>query len=349
MTFKNTFLLLLFFILTFLTNVGYAQKSKSKSQKLVFGFYNVENLFDTLDDPKIQDEEFLPSGKNQWTASRYATKLEHLSKVVSNLGSTNGPDILGLCEIENRKVVEDLFSQELLKNINWSIAHFDSRDDRGIDVALVYKADKMKLLSLTRVPFKMVDPDRKTRDILAAELLMSNKDTFFVLVNHWPSRRGGDASEQDRCLMAKQEKHFLDSVFLIRPKVNFVLMGDFNDEPENKSIDVVLDVKHEIQALLPGTLFNPFWNLSVVENLGTYNYQQAWNQLDQIILSENLILGKGKKWKYVPNSAGILSLPWMKETEGKYIGSPYRTFAGAKYLGGYSDHFPVYLTLEFKN
>lgn len=300
-------------------------------QKSVVGFYNVENLFDTLDDPNTLDEEFLPEGKNQWTHERYSIKLQNIGKVIASIK----PDILGLGEIENRKVLEDLVTQPALASGRYQIIHFDMHDERGVDVALLYRPAVFKPFVINQVVIKdPAEPGFKTRNILWVKGLFMG-DTLHVAVNHWPSRLGG--KEDKRILAATALKRAVDSVTAINPQANIVMVGDFNDDPNNKSIKKVLiaDSENIINVAEP----------TFKKGYGTLGYNGVWNLFDQILISGGLADKKGVD--YMPDSFGIFAQRWMIEPTGKYKGMPMRSFRGGVFNdAGYSDHFPVYVILQ---
>lgn len=345
------------------SSVVYAQKKANKNSnsfspasnipsKLTIAFYNVENLFDTEDDPLINDEEFLPSSKSQWTLERYQAKLIALGRVIDTLGGVGGPDILGLCEVENKKVIEDLIASNLMKAKNYQIIHKNSPDRRGIDVAMIYKADQFK-------PFRMrwkainypEDTSFRTRDILLVSGILPNKDTLHVAVNHFPSRSGGqEGSEPKRIFVAEQLKQLADSILARSPQAKILCMGDFNDEPMDKSLTQHLGGSGD-QNFSEGNIFyNPMYALKQ-DKKGTHYYRGEFSMLDQFFLTKGLLTnttGKNKKFVYAANSASIYNPIWMQQQDEKYKGAPNRTYVGPRYFGGFSDHFPVYLHLTLK-
>jgi endonuclease/exonuclease/phosphatase family metal-dependent hydrolase len=313
----------------------FAQQPQAPSQAIV-GFYNLENLFDTVDDPKTIDEEFLPNGTNQWTEERYAIKLTNMSKVISGFA----PDILGVGEIENRKVLEDLTKQPGIAAKRYQIVHFDMNDDRGVDVALLYRATVFKPFSIKKLVIKVPDePGFKTRDILWVKGLFLG-DTLHVAVNHWPSRRGG--KEDGRLAAAGVLRKAVDSVLAINPKANIVMLGDFNDDPNNRSIRKILLASDDDQK--KNTLVNAA-EPTFKKGYGTLAFNGAWNLFDQIIISSALTNQTGVD--YVPESFTIYALREMIVPNGKYKGTPNRTFSGGVFNpGGYSDHFPTFILLK---
>lgn len=318
--------------------------SHAGPKKITVAFYNLENLFDTENDPTIDDEEFLPDGKNKWDADRYQHKLDNMAKVIDKLGDEDGPEILGVCEVENKKVMVDLIGTEKLRNKNYDVVHVNSPDARGIDVGFFYKKDVFKYLShrALRVSFAS-EPDFKTRDILMVKGLIK-KDTVYFFVNHWPSRRGGEASVAKRQAAAARARGVIDTILARTPDAKILLMGDFNDEPTDVSITETLKASGEFDKLQNGQLFNEMYAIKKAGR-GSHEYKNEWNALDQLIVSQGFI-GKAKGLKVVKESANIYEADFLKQDSGKFKGSPFRTYAGAKYLGGYSDHMPVYLHLK---
>lgn len=305
-------------------------------------FYNVENLFDTIDDPLINDAEFLPQGRYQWSGERYLQKLDRLGQVISGDGKGSFPVVVGLCEIENRQVLEALVGSVRLEAADYAIAHYESPDERGIDVALLYQPAKFRVLTTrplsVRLPY---DLDFRTRDILYVQGVMDS-DTLHFYVNHWPSRRGGmEASEPKRMQAAKVLRTHIDSLSQHFPDAKVIIMGDLNDEPNNRSVGEVL------QAIAPGSacsgarpicLFN--LSMTIAEGEGTYYYwrDKKWNILDHMIVSASL-LDSTAYLQIQPQNFAVVGAPWMlKEEDGRMI--PFSSFA-KNYEGGYSDHLPV--------
>lgn len=303
------------------------------------GFYNVENLFDTLDDPTTDDKEFLPSGKNQWTQQRYDKKLTDLSSVISAMGS---PTLLGLCEIENRRVLDDLARHQNLKSVKYAIAHFESPDVRGIDVALFYNKKIFKPLVVKPINIrfpKELDETYLTRDILYVSGNLLGQEVH-VFVNHWPSRRGGqEASEARRVFVAQQLRQAVDAVFQQKANANIIIIGDFNDEPDNKSIEETLNASSPDKPTSDNAqqLVNLMLPIKQ-QGLGSFKYQGNWNVLDQIIISKGLLQGSsGLK----TTEAQVFKNASMTFNHPKYGDLPNATYGGERYYGGISDHYPV--------
>lgn len=312
-------------------------------------FYNVENLFDTINDPRTRDGEFTPEGSKHWNYYRYRDKLNHIAKVLMNSESWEAPAIAGFCEVETRGVVEDLVNRTSLVKFNYGVVHRESPDERGIDVALIYRKDLVKIIGSkalhVRFPY---DPEDRTRDILFTTGVMAD-DTIHFFVNHWPSRYGGlEASQPDRIEAAKVLRKAVDSLLAIDPMKKIIIMGDFNDGPENVSIRKILGATGFIDSLgKSGILYDFMYDLKFKEGLGTHRYRGEWNTLDQFIVSPGILFAK-KKWKAAPGDVRILELPFLLAEDTRNPGSmPFRTYAGARYLGGYSDHLPILLTLHY--
>jgi len=312
----------------------------SKYKNLDILFYNVENLFDTIDDPDKNDEEFLPDSKKNWNSIRYQAKLDSLAKVIQATLEIN-QGIIGLVEIENRRVLEDLVHHPVLEFRRLQIIHHESPDERGIDVALLlpsqFRCDSNYVVSIEFPE----DKKEKTRDILMARIHLNNKP-FWISVNHFPSRRGGEeASRSKRAYVASQLRKQLDMLHAADTAVSFIIMGDFNDEPMDSSMSQVLGAGPEKGNT---DLVNLMWNFQE-RGYGSYKYKDEWNMLDQIIVSRKLI-SFGKTF-VSPNSARIYVAEYILEQEGKYKGNPWRTYAGDNYLGGFSDHLPVLVSLRY--
>lgn len=315
---------------------------KQTETALTVAFYNTENLFDTMDDPHKNDNEFLPESDKKWTLERYQKKLDDIARVLSEIDSLSLPAFVGLCEVENQKVLEDLVSTGALASAKYSIAQIESPDVRGIDVALLYRGDRFLLEQTEALPINFPDePNYKTRDILHVSGKIG-KEEFHFFVNHWPSRIGGnEKTEPNRVFVASVLKQKVDEVLAGNRKANIIIMGDMNDEPENKSLLETLSAK------LPGSgsqLVNLMFPADQ-QNLGTYNYRGDWNMLDNLVVSGSLLDGKGYD---VAGSQGfIFRKKWMEFTNNRGVVSPNRTYGGPNYYGGVSDHFPVYFVLKY--
>lgn len=321
---------------------------QAQTKQLTIAFYNQENLFDTIDDPLTEDSEFLPGSKAQWTNERYVAKLNNMSRVIRSLN--NGADIIGLCEVENKKTVDDLahYCGTGAKHEAYGVVHFDSPDPRGIDVALMYRKSALTVLYAYPIRFVLPRADyNRTRDILYVKGELPNKSVVHLFVNHFPSRREGTAeSSYKRQFVAAELRQRVDSLLQKDKNAQIVIMGDFNDEPGDSSMNVVLKAACTSKDAEKTGLYNVMCPLKGA-GLGSHLYRKEWGMLDQIIISSALLTDKNKM-HYVAESASIFKEEWMLEQSEKYKGQPFRTYVGSKYLGGFSDHLPVYIKLNLK-
>lgn len=299
------------------------------AQDLTIGFYNVENLFDTINQPH-EDDEFLPSAESNWNAEKYAKKLQMLNQVIDSMGS---PVIMGFCEVENKTVVEDLIASSRNRT-DYKTVHYESTDARGIDVALMYNPSVAQFLQSGIIRFQLDNPEHPaTRDILWSKFLIG-KDTVVAMVNHWPSRRGGQVeSEPNRIKASAHACEFIDSVMTASPKTKIVFMGDLNDYPDNLAPKLIAE------------RLQPMVDQSSGKFGGSYNYRGEWDVLDHILVSKNFF--KGKSIRIVKKSGTICSNDFLL-TEYKDQIVPKRNYAGSKYLEGYSDHLPVLVRVVLK-
>jgi len=309
-------------------------------------FYNCENLFDAQNDSLIDDEEFLPTGVRYWINSRFYEKANRVAKVITSVGGWQAPELVGLCEVENRKVLEFLTGKSLLYPVGYKIIHKESPDARGIDVALLYLPQKFEPLHTQFIPVVNPNSSRLTRDILYAKGLLPNSDTLHLFVNHWPSRYGGMLeSEENRVFVASIVKKTVDSIFQANSDANIVLVGDFNDEPNNESLLKTLAAKPTFDSLSDTQLVNLSYALQFDKQQGSHKFQGHWGILDQIIVSGALLRGSNPT-KTDMGKAVIFRAPFLLEPDDTYLGQkPFRTFNGFKYQGGFSDHLPVFLDL----
>lgn len=304
-------------------------------QTIRVAFYNVENIFDTIDHPKKRDEEFTPHADRQWNGYKYWDKLNKTSKVIASIGGWQLPDVVGVCEIENDTVLNDLIQKEVLKNGHYKITHFNSPDARGIDVGLIYNSNRLKYLHSEPVSVVIRnEPDFKTRDILYTKLLF-NTDTLHLFVNHWPSRRGGSSqSEYKRIKAAEVLKGKVDSVSKVNATAHIVILGDFNDTPKNNSISNYL-LKNDESSLV--NLMTELPN-----SFGTHKYQGHWSYIDQFVISEELVQ------HLTLEEAVVFWQEWMLEKDRKHPGYyPKRSWRGIYYNYGFGDHLPIFIDLKF--
>lgn len=315
-------------------------------------FYNLENLFDTINDPDVLDEEFLPDGAKAWNTAKYTKKLQNIEQVFWDISSKNRdfPTVIGVAEVENRNVLEDIVMQGKMMHGNYRICHYDSPDARGVDVAFLYRPDNFELEGSRPMPVRIPDqPNFRTRDVLMMWGKIDGED-FCFMVAHWPSRLGGAAaSEPKRMIAAQVMRDAADSILQANPSCKIVMMGDFNDDPTDRSVVETLGCKSKIKDLKAGDLFNPYIAM-LKAGYGTLAYNDAWNIFDNIVVSENLAVGstgdlkllRAGKSKFYGN---IFNAPYLFQQSGQYKGYPLRTFVGNDFQGGYSDHLPVYILI----
>ena len=316
-------------------------------------FYNLENLFDTIvdtDTNKILQEDFTPLGKKNYNTDKYLHKLKNLAFVLDTIGkevTPLGPSIIGVCEIENRLVLEDLVSQTSIADKNYKIVHHEGSDARGIDCALLYDPLHFKVTSSKSVKFTIPENERfRSRDQLVVSGELLGEKIHFIVV-HWPSRRGGEAkSRPKRIEAAKLTKSIVDSLKQTDKKAKVIVMGDFNDDPISPSIADFLKAKRSM-VLTNNQMYNTMFD-HYKNGIGTLAYRDQWNLFDQFILTPSLIdLDKNYDDLSFYKSV-VFNKSFLKNQKGNYKGYPFRTFVGATFLGGYSDHFPVYMFLVKK-
>jgi len=313
--------------------------SRSKRKNTItVAFYNVENLFDTVNNPLTADNDYTPLGKLKWNAKRYQHKIKKITSVISQMGENESafpPVILGLVEVENAKVVKDLTRHKNLSKFNYSYVHYDSPDERGIDVALMYNKDFFEVISSDTHSLYLTDDNGEvdyTRDLLVVKGKL-NGELLHVLVNHWPSRRDGDKeTKKKRIKAAKQVQHVMNDIKAKDGNAKFIIMGDFNDDPTSDSVK---------NFLVSDDLYNPMKSL-LEKGEGTSTYYKEWHLFDQIIFSRDFFDTERSTHTFL--KATILQKDWLRFHKGKFKDSPFRTYIGPWYQGGYSDHFPVYLT-----
>jgi predicted extracellular nuclease len=312
-------------------------------------FYNVENLFDIYNDSLKNDDEFTPEGIRFWTYERYQKKLYNISKVITAIGQWDMPEIIGLSEIENRDVLDNLIKKTALSNFEYHIIHKESPDLRGIDVGFLYRKDRFKPLVYEAIPVRFpFEDNRPSRDILYVEGILRSSDTLHFFINHWPSRYGGQIeSDRNREFAASVLRHKVDSLFSILKDPNIIIIGDLNDYPDNNSLLNVLKAKTEFDEIENEELYNLSWYLQEVKGKGSHKYEGKWGILDQIIISGTLLADKNGLNTTIEN-AHVFEAPFLLEADQHYTGFvPFRTYVGYKFHDGYSDHLPVYLDLFF--
>ncbi len=342
----------LWFSISLLT-LGLTAQGQESSIRVI-AFYNLENLFDTIDDPETYDQDYTPSGKFNYTSDDYRKKLYQLSSVIRDIGSPigrKGPDILGVSEIENRMVLEDLISVPALDSMQYAIIHLDSPDRRGIDVALIYRKEEFFPLSHEAREVRIWSDSGErlyTRDILWVHGILDAEEIHF-LVNHWPSRRGGvSRSSPKRMRAARVNRMIMEEIRAREPDAKIVIMGDFNDDPKDKSLTEGLGARpsKSLDGKLPDSveMINPMIHL-FKKGYNTLVYRDQIHLFDQILLSSNFFDSNqesGLRYR----SVGIHNPYRLFVLEGRYKGYPNRSFQNGKYNGGFSDHFPVYVELS---
>ncbi len=323
---------------------------QGKEEKFTVVFYNTENLFDTIDAPSVNDEEFTPGSEKKWNTEKYLKKLKDISKVLSDAGGEDLPDVIGLAEVENETVLKDLVNTPLLAPGKYRIVHEDSPDERGIDVALLYRPGRFVYISHEKIPVEFpFDSLLTTRDILYVKGKAPDGRDLHFFVNHWSSRYGGtESSEPKRMYCAVAVRRRIDLLMTRESNARIVVMGDFNDEPTNRSIMDILHAGDKRKNIYPGDLYGLFYERHNSENLGSYNYKGEWNMFDQIMVSYNLIdRDDGLTCHF--GSGEVFREPFMifKNKEGVEV--PNRSYGGPNYYGGVSDHFPVRIVFENKD
>jgi len=333
------------FILLFLFSVLAADGQQVRAG--LIAFYNLENLFDTIDTPDVLDEEFTPDGPNKWTGSRYMAKLDNMALAISRIGEddgwSGGPAILGVSEIENRSVLEDLASHPLLKESNYQIVHYDSPDLRGVDVALMYRPRFFSVTASASPSLDLFDESGEriyTRDQLVVSGLFDGEPMHFI-VCHWPSRSGGElTSRPRRNAAAALSRRLVDSLLAIDSSAKVFVMGDLNDDPVDESLRTYLKASGNPERLREGELFNTMFPL-FRKGIGSLYYRDGMNLFDQIIITPSLLGSDYSTYKFL--HARVFNSSFLVQKDGQYKGYPLRSFVGTVWQGGYSDHFPVYV------
>jgi len=306
-----------------------------KINQYAIGFYNLENLFDTVDDPRSLDDDFTETSDKNWTEKRFRKKVKKLGQVISNMGYEEikfPPVLLGVAEVENSDVLDALVGSKFLHKKEYDYVHFDSPDERGIDTALLYRKEYFSVIKQEAHTVYLTDERGMrdyTRDILYVYGELEDQP-LHILVNHWPSRRrGADETKHKRKEAADRNLEILGNIYSEDPNAKVVIMGDFNDDPNSESV----------KKLVTTEMYNPM-EVLLTKYQGTLSYRDTWYLFDQIIISHNFLQGHNNSFRF--KMAKIFDPAEIKEYKGKYKGLPFRTYSGKKHLGGYSDHFPVY-------
>jgi predicted extracellular nuclease len=317
-----------------------SEELKPESKIYTIAFYNVENLFDIIDDPDKHDDDFLPGSEKRWTNKRYKKKIYKLGTAISQIGkerSGKAPILVGLAEVENKKVLEDLAKTNHLEGHDYGFVHYDSPDKRGIDVALLYQKKHFEVIDSKSISIDITaegDSPDYTRDILLIEGKL-NDEHLYIIVNHWSSRReGAKETEFKRMIAAEKVIEIAGDIRNKDSDAKIIVMGDFNDDPSSKSIQQLtntLDLYNPMETLLSYTR-------------GSLNHKFKWNIFDQIMISTNFF--ETEQGSHSFSKADIFDEEFLRIYKGKFRKQPFRTFVGAKYKGGYSDHFPVFIQLK---
>jgi hypothetical protein len=314
------------------------------AQKVAVAFYNCENFFDTQDDPAKEDEEFTPAGKYHYTDNIYRKKLHNIASVIQLMGDGQEPAIVGLVEIENNTVLNDLVRQPELSSVGYRYEWFEGPDPRSIDVAMLYDPKRFKVIKSEPLSVDITSTGGKsiTRDVLHVHGILLG-DTIHVFVNHWPSQRGGEeASEPKRTIAAQVNRKAINAIIARSPNAKVIVMGDLNDNPPAPSIVNALGAKGERTAVSGNALYNP-WAALYAAGQGTEVYRKKWNLFDQVIISNGLLVNRNNKLHY--DRVEIFKPGFIVDTYKGHEGEPHRSFAGTRWINGYSDHFPVILYL----
>ncbi|GGD20043.1 endonuclease/exonuclease/phosphatase family protein [Hyunsoonleella pacifica] len=343
----NFFKLSYFVIFLSVSTILYAQDKTFKIHTIAF--YNLENVFDTINDP-LKFDEYSPIMELKTNRKEaYLQKTRNMARVISEIGkddTKNAPVILGVCEVENRTVLEDIVNDSLLIEKNYSIIHHDSPDARGIDVGLIYQPNLFTPTNTNTYELKIYDDQDGTRITTRDQLVVSGQledETIHIIVNHWPSRRGGEArSRPKRIAAAKLNRRIVDSLQNKDPYGKIIIMGDLNDNPNNPSIKDALQTERKRKKVRFKGLYNPYENY-YRDGLGTTAYRDNWSLFDQIIISKPLLEKDYTSFRYY--KAGIFNKNYLITSNGKYKGYPFRSWSNGSFSNGYSDHFPVYMYL----
>ncbi len=307
--------------------------------------YNVENFFDCKDDSLTNDSEYLPGGMRGWNYDKYTQKQANISKVIAAIGGWEAPALVGLCEVESEKCLWDLTRYSGLKNMKYHFAHFESPDARGVDVALLYQPNVFKLTHKQAIKVKFPFSSGTTRDLLFVSGIIPTGDTLHVFVCHFPSRLGGELeSEEKRNFVASILRQKTDSLFASCKNPNIVIMGDFNDYPNNRSMQEVLGAAKPKKPYENNNLYNLMFSIHEAGK-GSHKHNGEWGALDQIIVSGNLLTNE----QFKCTKAQVFEADFLLVDDEKFLGKqPFRTYNGMKYQGGFADHLPVYVDFEIK-
>ena len=333
-------------LLIFLNVISLQEKTSAPPVTIMF--YNVENLFDTFDDPVKDDNEFLPSGLRRWSKSRYIKKLNSVFKTIAAAGEWNLPAIVAFCEVENRSVLNDLTNNTLLERADYGIIHEDSPDARGIDVCMIYRKEIVRILSYDYFVPETPDGNFNSRSILYAKCCIVS-DTIHLFVNHWPSRRGGVLAGEDmRISISGKVREVADSIQYRSKGAKIMIIGDFNCTPNDRAMLELTDPATEAGRDKDLTLINLSGLLSSSGPEGTYNYRGTWEMLDQVIVSRSLLECREGLFTR-PDLLRIFKPDFLLRSDSRFPGlTTFSTYYGYRYQGGFSDHLPVLIDLVQK-
>ncbi len=324
----------------------YGQQTDDRDTKYFvacIAFYNVENLFDTINNPDKRDDDFTPEGEYKWNTAKYFEKLENLSRVIADIGTEvtpSGPAVLGLAEVENEAVLKDLANMPLIRDRNYQIIHYESPDFRGIDVALFYQEKYFQVTHSKVYPLRKTEEKIRSREHLVVSGIFDGEPMHFI-VAHWPSRRGGERRSRPlRIEAAKVVRHVVDSILDFDPEAKIVFMGDLNDDPNNVSVTRYLNAHGHKDNLEEGQLYNTMYDL-FRRGIGSLAWRDSWNLFDQIIITQAFLNPKPNTYKF--HSAKVYNKSYITSQEGPFKGYPFRSYSFGRYVGGYSDHFPTYI------
>ncbi len=343
-------------ILLALISINSIAQDKRNFKIHTIAFYNVENLFDTINDVNKNDEAS-PIMEIKFNRSEiYKKKVSNMASVIADIGTDlvkNSPSIVGLCEVENKNVIEDLLGDDNLKDKNYEIVHYDSPDERGIDVALIYNKNVFKVTSTKSHELIIYDNKSSKRNYTRDQLVVSGlleDELMHFIVNHWPSRSGGEErSKAGRIAAAELNKKIIDSLQKKYKKAKIITMGDFNDDPHDDSMKKILNAKKDIKDVKENGIYNPMESILSDQGIGTNAYRDAWQLFDQILVSQPFLSKKYDNYQFY--KAGVFNKSYLINKSGRYKGYPFRSFSWGSFTGGYSDHLPpyIYLIKEIKD
>lgn len=345
---KKVYIILFFIVYQFILPIGTIQGQSNRACRI--GFYNTENFFDVFPDSTREYNAFTPEGEQHWDYDRFQKKRNNIYKTIIALGEGKSPDIMGLCEVENEVVLRELIFKTPLKSSEYQYVMYPTPDRRGINVGIIYRIENLRLLSSKAILVKdYSEKEFFTRNILYASFIVSDIDTLHLFINHWPSRYGGTlATTEKRMLAAKTLKINTDSIFKRFPHAKIVIMGDFNDCPEDESLIYGLQITNQNTDIQSNDLIDLCFNNDKLGFVGTLKYEHQWQIFDQIIVSGNLIKAT-QGLAYKNESARIFHPPFLFIEDERYLGLKlFRTYTGPTYEGGFSDHLPVYFDLEWR-